>query len=555
MSLSVKYYDVPGLDTEQIEGAGTGAQPFSQPGCPVKGEESNPYATLENGGWPLDGSRVILSDTPPGYWWSEAVSDSSGELEQPLVLTLSFPEAVTTTGLTFSFWPAAEQWCTRMQVSWYNAGGLLNSVLVYPDQANWTLEKTVEGFDGVRVELFATNVPGQFAKLEWLQLGQVRRFEKDELVSVQLVNEIDPTFCNLSVDTMQVQVRCQSVSRLAPQENQRVVLYRDKTPLATHYITGSSRQDKHLYTLQAQSGIGILEDTFLGGMYQEVPVERLMREILGGWRFELDSCFSETTVTGYLPVCTRREALQQLAIAIGAVISTSGDGEYYVRPLSRSIQGSFSATQIFQGAKVTSRPRYSRVEVAAHSYMPGGEETVLLEEELLEEGEVLLTFDEPYYDYQISGGEIISSGANYIRVEPWAAVTVTAKPYIHNVKLFSRQDPMAVSTERGNVLTVDKATLVHSGNASAVLKRLYDTAQLRQELTQDAVIAQQRAGQQVASISPWDTQIRGYITAMDSNLTEQGQVASLKIMGVEIEEQRSYGYSGEMFAGEKEVLW
>ena len=56
-------------------------------------------------------------------------------------------------------------------------------------------------------------------------------------------------------------------------------------------------------------------------MYQEKPVTELLAEIAacGGLGYELDESLAAATVTGWLPLGSPRQALQQLAFAIGAV--------------------------------------------------------------------------------------------------------------------------------------------------------------------------------------------------------------------------------------------
>lgn len=554
MSLSVEYYDVSGLTGEQISVEGTGTQSFSDPAYVVTGARGIAYAVAERGGWPLDGSRILMPEQPPGYVWSQQRSDAAGQLPQPVVLTFQLSEPVSTTGLTFTFWPAGGQWCSRVRVSWYNATVLLRQSLVYPDSARWVLQQTVEGFDKLRIELLDTNQPEQFAKLEKLELGQVWLFDEADLISAELVNEIDPMLSELTVDTMQVKVHVPDGVTLLPQENQRLVLYREDDPLATHYITGSSRESRNVYTLQAHSPIGLLEDQFLGGMYLGMRIDDLLKLILGTQPFVLEKGLLQTYLYGYLPVCTRREALQQVALAAGAVVTTMGDGVCRIRPVAQAVEGVFPAGDIFLGATVTTRPRYSRVEVAAHSYTRGEQLHVLLDQEPVY-GTQMFTFDAPYHDYFLTGGQIVESDVNYICIEAQGLVTLQGREYLHTVQMYGKSDPRAVDMERENVLKVTDATLVTGRNAQAVLQQLYATAQLRQTMEMEAVIRGQKAGQKITAVTPWDSQTQGYITAMESRLTPKGQVASIKLVGMERPAQIACRYSGQIQSGDQEVLY
>lgn len=554
MSLEVRYIDVPQGAQETAQVAGEG-QSFSIPQSVAVGAEDAPYATLEPFSWSLDGSRELLPEAAKSFWWSAELSDSEGVFENPPVLTFSFLTPYTATGLTFTFWPSMNQWCNAVSVSWYNGQTLLAEETVYPDSPQWTLKRAVEGFDSIHISLLSTNTPFSFAKVQQIQIGQVIWFGKEEITSVGLLNEADPTLCALSVDTMTVEIRDRAGRELLPQENQRMELYRDKSLLAVQYITESRREAQRSYVFSCQSAIGLLDDSFLGGVYNEEPVENLLADVLEGFAFVLDPRLAEQMITGYLPICTRREALQQIAFAIGALVTTSGGDAICLQPLPEGISGTFDSGKIFAGAKIESTPRLAKVEVAAHSYAPSAEVETLVDNEELRGENLLLTFDVPHYDYAVQGGTITASGANFVTITAAGVVTLTAKPYIHTRVMYTRRNAKATAAERNNVLTVEEATLIHSGNAAEVLDRLYATANLRQKLTQEAVISGHRAGQKVSSVSPWGTQLRGYISAMDSTLTQTGHTASVTILGAEAEPQGVYLYSGEICAGNKEVLY
>lgn len=556
MSLTVRYLDTPEGAQQAAQASGDAGQPFSSlPGI-ILGVQDIPYATLEPGLWTLDGTRQILPDVPQeAGWWSDSRTGEDGRFETPPQISITFPEPYTSTGITFTFNPSTAQWCSEMKLSWYNGQTLLAEANVYPDSAQWMLEQLVESFDRIDIQLMATNTSGQFAKLQMVQIGKVVVFGKNELTQVRLTNEIDPSLCVLSVDTMRVEIRDRKGRAFAPQENQRMELYKDGTLLAAQYILDSSREAKFHYTFSCQSVIGLLGDEYLGGMYDAIPVEVFLADILDGRTFILDAAFAGQTVTGYLPVCTRREALQQLAFALGAMVTTQGTEAICLLPLPDRISGTFTRNHIFTGAKAEMAPRISRVEVAAHSYTKSSEVVTLMSgKEVMGEAE-LFTFYEPHYDYTIEGGIITSSGVNWVKITADGPVMLNAKTYIHNTSMHIKRNPLATAAERNNVVIVDSATLVHGGNVQAALERLYNAKQLRQTVTQEAIISGHKAGDRVSSVNPWSTQTRGFITSMESALTQNGHTATVEILGVEVAVDGVHYYSGQLHSGDEEVLY
>lgn len=553
MSLYVKYLDYPAGAAEACTVTCTGAQQFSQPVQQLlAGYGNTAWATLEEGGWPLDGSRALIKDTPAGLW-SAAPGGRDGLLPVPLTVTLAFSAPYTATGLTFSFGPAAGQYCRQLHVRWYNGQRLLAEQAASPDRADYVLARTVESFDRIVLSLQAA-APGQFVKLARLQVGQVITLGPDELVQARLLNEVDPSLCEVAVDTMTIRIRDRHGRSYAPQERQMMQLWRGDTQLAAQYIVSSTRQAAHFYSFDCQSVIGLLEDDYLGGLYQDMPLDALLAGILGGYAYSIAPAFSGAAVTGYLPVCPRREALQQVCIAAGAMVTTQGSGIVQLAPIPEAVDAaSIPGSRIFPGGALETAARVSRVQVYAHSYTPCNERETLLNGEEIAGENLLYTFGAPHHDYQITGGTITASGDNWVRLTAHGPVTLTAAGYTHSQRAYVRSNPAATAAERNNTVTVDAATLVHAGNAEAVLNRLYSHLLLRQTLTEQIVAGGQQAGQMVVSQNPWGGKTLGFLTSMDTDLTQSGAVSSATIIGKNVELRGAVYYSGQLYAGEEAI--
>ena len=535
MSLKLKYLDAPYGAQEDAQAAGTG-QPFTDMSLVSSGAPDTCYATLESYGWPLDGERLLMPDSPKTGYWSKARTDEDGNFADPPVLVLSFARNYTATGVTFTFSPGTDEWCSKLRLTWYRGTALVAQTEVFPDAPRWTLEYAVENFNSITVELLATNKPGQFAKVQCMELGQTIWFGTDEIVSPQVTNEIDPALSVLTVDTMKVTIRDKHDRRLLPQKNQQMELYQNDQLMAVQYITDSSRESKQQYTFSCQSAIGLLEDTYLGGIYNAVPLRDVLGDVLESYDFVLNGVFENETVTGYLPVCTRREALQQIAFAIGAVVSTQRSRKIHIDPIATDISSAFAKSSIFQGAKLETAPKVARIDVTAHGYVPASEIETLLDSEEIAGEDVLITFDQPRHSYTAEGGTITGSGANWVTITASGSVTLTAKKYIHNAVQRSKRYSVTAA-EQNNIQKIENATLVHGGNVDSILMRLGEVAQLRQTLTQEAVIKGQTVGQCVESESPWGGQICGYITSMNSTFTNAGHTADVTILGVEMDKE------------------
>ena len=555
MSLEINYLDAPEGAQEKATAVGENANIISNDMLVITGARDVPWATLEPGVWRLDGTRKILPDDPAPGWWSKERSGVDGRFSTIPKIKITFPLPYAATGLTFTFSPSTDQYCSEIRVTWYNGQTLLMSKIYYPDSPRWTLEETVSSFDVVEIDLFETNNPGQFAKIQRIEIGRTVLFGAHEIVKVNLLNEIDPSLCDLPYDTMIFEMHDPKHRSFLPQENQRVELIQDGNLRSVQYITSSTRKSKSDYTIKCQSCIGLLNEDFLGGLYSDKSVRELLADILGEWEFELDNVFEKVTVTGYLPVCTQREALQRVAFAIGAMVTTQDSSKIRLLPVPKVTSNRFASKDIFVGGKVKTAPRYAKVEIYSHSYSKCGETEILMDGEEVNGNDVLITFLNPYYDYSITGGTITGSDVNWITVTADGAVTVKAKGYLHSTRPHIKRNPEATAKERGNSISIKEATLIHSGNVQEALDRLYTSVQRRQTTDQDVIISGQKAGQIVSSLTPWGTITRGFLASVDSSMTQNGHTAAIQIQGVEVTLESVWYHSGDMYSGDTEVIY
>jgi len=554
MSLSAIYYDVPDLSDKYYSLFCEGTQSTTDMSYPISGVKGKPYAMLETGGWPLDGCSVLMEDDLPGYYWSKCRSDTKGLLNPPVALTLRLSNPVSATGLTLTFWPARNQWCSRIRIKWYNGNILLQQGEFYPDSAQWVLQHVVEAFDRVHIEFMQTNLPGRYVKLEKVELGQAWHFEAKDLISAELTNLEDPTMEQLKADTMQVKVRVPEGVTLRPQEDQRLVLCREGEPVATHYITGSCHHSRDIYTLEARSCLGRLQENYMGGMYDGAEIVSLLDHVIGNQAYELDPRLQDAKIYGYLPACTQREALRQIALAVGAWVSETADGICRLTPAAQAVEGLFQESDIFLGTTMSNRRRYNKVEVSVHSYTQGEKYRILLDEEPVY-GVQLFWFNKPYHDYVVTGGMLMDSDVNYVWIDAQGPVTLQAIEYVHTVEVYSKSDPNVVDLYGENALKLTDATLVTRRNVQAVLQQQLAMAQLWQTMEMEAVISNQKTGQRITAITPWGTQAQGYITRMNNRLTPKGRVAAITMLVAEKANQIVCRYSGEIYSGEEEVLY
>ncbi len=133
----------------------------------------------------------------------------------------------------------------------------------------------------------------------------------------------------------------------------------------------------------------------------------------------------------------------------------------------------------------------------AHTYQQSEDTEELYNDTLSGTAEVI--FSDPHYGLTITDGTLLKSGDNYAVISgTGSAVVLTGKKYIHMTTALLKENPTIVFNR--NIKEVSDATLVHPGNAPAVLERVYEYYQRAENVTGDVLLTDKTLGQVVGLI-------------------------------------------------------
>lgn len=304
----------------------------------------NKYGTLETRQWLMDGSFLFFPEAPRQYFWgfwSAEQSNGNGIFATPPVLNIRFDKNHSSSGLTLHFYSPTDDWASKVKVQWYDANdGLLAVAMFTPDAVDYYCACKVENYCRIQLAFLETNRPGRYLKLAGIDYGVYLHFSGDEIIKARVLEECDPLSAEISINTLNLTLFNQEgrFSILNPegyfdvlQHRQKLTVWEDVRRSAhdtsttsycmgTFYLDDWSNEDDTLADFTAIDTIGLLDGSpFDGGVY-DTHVASLAAEILSGYPYTLDSVLGEERIQGYIPAGTRREALQQLAFAIGAVV-------------------------------------------------------------------------------------------------------------------------------------------------------------------------------------------------------------------------------------------
>lgn len=561
----------------------TTAKPFCNLGRDLLLESvpsQNKYGTLESEQWLMDGSFSFFPEVPEQYFWglwSTTQSDKNGVFADPPVLDITFTQDHSSSGLTLHFYIPTDDWASRIKIQWFSQdGGLISTALFYPDAVDYYCAKKVENYRRIRIHFLETNRPGRYLKLAGIDYGVYLHFSGHEIVEAHVLEECDSLSSEISINTLNVSLYNKEgrFSILNPegyfdvlQHKQKFTVWEDVKQdarstgsvsycMGTFYLSDWSNSGDTLADFSAVDAIGLLDGApFDGGIYDTTAAE-LAEAILTGYSYTLDGSLAAERVQGYIAAGTRREALQQLAFAIGAVVDCSRGELIRIAPAPSKASGMITYDRKLQdGSKVTLNPLITAVAVTAHRYLPG-EATEELYRDTLDPGIYRVTFNAPAVvdSLTVTGAELTESGVNLctLTVAKAGEVCVTGRKYTDSTVVLRRTAANLPPNAQDNELTVTDATLVGPSRAEAVAVRVLEHYAQRYEQNFSMVAGDEKLADRLIIQSFGGEMVRGVLTKLEFDLTG-GFLADAKVIGRRLTSNAA-AYAGEIHAGERSLI-
>lgn len=539
------------------------------------------YGTLESRQWLMDGSFSFFPEVPEAYFWglwSAVQSGESGAFADPPVLDIQFSQAHSSSGLTLHFYAPTGDWASKLKIQWYGAdGGLLASALFTPDAVDFYCAKKVDRYRRIRLTFLETNHPGRYLKLAGLDYGVYLHFAGDEIVKAHVLEECDPLSAEISINTLGLTLYNKEgrFSILNPegyfdvlQHKQKLTVWEDVRPearstsstsycMGTFYLSDWENSGDTLADFTAVDAVGLLDGApYDGGVY-DTTAGALAADILDGYSYTLDAELAAERVQGYLAAGTRREALQQLAFAVGAVVDCSRSDLIRISPVPARASGMIAYDRKFQdGSKVTLNPLITAVAVTAHRYQAEDAPSELYKD-TLEPGTYQVTFSAPAVadSLTVTGATLAGRGVNRctLTVSKAGEVCVTGRKYVDSTIILRRAAAHLPPNAQDNELTVTDATLVSPDRATAVANRVLDYYAQRYEQTFRMIAGDEKLADRLIVQSFGGEMVRGVLTKLEFDLTG-GFVADAKVVGRRLSGTAAAYAGDEIHAGERSLI-
>ncbi len=522
MSIKIIYSDIsPDAKADSTPSAER-VQDFVKPDDLKSENTVGNYATVETDRWLLDGSFGGFPDDTVSAKlgiWGKYLSGEDGAFSdgQTPTLTRVFSGKHKTIGVTFTFDTHCGDYCRSLNVKWYNDSTLAADRDYEPNSTIYFCEQSVAAFNKMVVTFRAMNKKDRYLKLFAVDDGAIRVFEGRELESVQLLEGISPISEDLSINTLDFSLCSKDNTAFAFQKKQPFKVYRNDKLMGCFFTETAKRMSERKYDVSAEDYIGLLDKMrFRGGLY-DTDAAAVLAEIMGDIPYSAESDLQSVSVKGYIPVCTRREALGQLLFVIGRAADTSRSDKVEIKKLSGDTHV-IDKKNIFQGESCEIGDIYTKVEVTEHSYTLTAEQTELYNEAL--SGETTVYFSAPHGSLTVTGGSIKESGVNFaVLTGTGATVVLRGCEYKDTASVKTKTNPDVLSGTAENCVRVDNAGLINKDNSEEILNRVYSHYMANRTIGTKLVLANgERTGDRVKYPTAYDGDVYARIIGLDLSL-------------------------------------
>lgn len=433
----------------------------------------------------LDGTAQAFPSVPEQAnlgLWSEQISNDDGTLTEPIVLELESVGQYSSQGLTFTFDTYNGIYATRIGIKWLRITDegitTLDEKEFTPDNAFYFCRNFVKNYNKVVITFYSLNMPKNRLKLRVIDYGYGTFFYGDELRGVKLIQEIDPISTQISINTADFTLDSKSDMEYSFQAKQPLSVYFNGELKATTFVKKSTRKAKRLWSIQSEDYIGLLDSIpYYGGIYTKKNAVELLTDIFTVAKvpYSIDDVFNGSTVTGYIPFTTCRDALMQVAFAIQAVVDTSNSEVVKVFALEEDVKQTIPLNRIMQGQNFADEKTVTGVEVAVHSYKKITETIDVYDATESGTGtNIFVKFSEPLHDLSITNGKIVSRKTNYAVINANTGCVLRGQQYEHTTQTRRQNNPIVLANETEKIVAIDNATLVSQYNVDNILNKCYN---------------------------------------------------------------------------------
>lgn len=448
---------------------------------------------------------------------SNSISGAEGYFTVNPTVVLTFGAKHTSVGLNLIFNTYSGDYCTEVNIKWYSDDVLLSNKDFTPNSANYSCMNNVQLFNKIVIEFKKTSKPYRYVFLSGIIYGVTRNYDRSELKRINLLSDLSQISEELSINTFGFTLVSKEDTQFLFQKQQRMKLYNNDSLMGAYYLDTASRLAPKTYEINTYDAIGLLEQTnFLGGIYSNVAVTTILDQIFESCSFNytVDSVTASKTITGYMPIMTKRDALCWVCMATGSVVDTTRSETVDIYRLNDTVKRTIDLDTQFEGTSVENTQIVTGVKVTAYGYSQGTETVEVFNEAL--NGTTTVEFSEPLHSLAITGGTITSSGVNYAVINGTdSTVVLTGKRYNVSTRIFEKSNPNVGALDVKNIVEVTECKIISSSIGEEVAQRILNYYLQTKKVNAKIIIGENDLGDRVTINADFEGMITGNIESIE----------------------------------------
>jgi hypothetical protein len=519
---------------------------------------TRPFISYEPDFWLLSGDYKIKPDNDAlvhiGFM-SLSMSDADGDFYTPPQLEITFSAPQSTDGLNLRFAQVSDDYAADLDIAYYDGDdALITDDNYQPDSWEFSTENAVADFERIVITFNATNKPYRYLRLTGIDFGTLIYFTAEDIKAASVVEQVNPLSLELPVNVFELELFSSDATfsiinptgdYAALQERQPLDVYEsidgNLIYIGQFFLEKWENPSNNKVKFRAVDMLGVLDSIpYLGGIWTTATTAgELIDAIMtvANIPYDLDSSLTATEIKGWMPISSCREALQQVAVAIGAYVTCTRAGVVRILPFIlaedvTSFEGEITAAdKALIDQSLTLTPLVTKVEVTSHLFVNDSTSRTLYNG-TLPAGDSLIQFSEPARSLSISGGTITASGANYAVVNRSASgtTTLTGLGYTDTKRVTTESLTVGAGVSQ-KVIKVENATLINPDNVAVIAERMFDYYQQRYLQKVKLFASEIEPGRPVLVDTLYDRQLGGIVEKLSTDLTG-GFVSRAEIVGV-----------------------
>lgn len=452
------------------------------------------YSSFELNSYDPDNPRKIMKETDILAYSSSIQSSEDGSFTAPIVITVEFGEYFNINGITLH----TKAVITSGQITYYRDGDIIDDAVF--DFSATSNKHFVEclglNTNKLTITIFAIDKPLHFLDLYKIEFGRLRVFDTTNISECSLKETVSVSGQELPIDVLKISAQNSENSSYLFQRKQPIIIYTNNIEKGTFYIEkGTANNTNTSIDIECYDVIGNLTDEFLGGIYNSYTVNELVTDILHGTDItcEVPESIGAMTVSGYIPITTKRQALVYVACATGCI--------FYKHPYLRMAQlpttpaDTFDETNIFQTPDITTTQEIKGVRLTLHNYSKGTEAVEAYKWYMSTKELRTVKFSEPLHSLEaytvteetVDGitNEIKTPtdlvvfeevGANYCIVSNSSSqkICIQGYKYVDSKDVIESVSPYVTRYQPYTVKEIAGFTLMVDGYSGSILTRMYN---------------------------------------------------------------------------------